>query len=169
MAVRWGAEDAARYGGGRVMGKFFRIRIFGEAALGAFATDEAYGSVPTRTLGFTDGVVSTLSHGAPGPGHTGFVRVTNVHHSLTPTNAVTYRLYIYSSNDGAANSRELESDKIYDSTEHAVNCIAATEYLREVDRTTFLTDHGTLHYVIDWSAAPGNTAGYIEVCGERDD
>ena len=150
------------------MGKFFRIRIYKEGAFAAFATDEAYGTVPTRSFGFVDGAANTLEENSPGPPNSHFVRITNVHHRLNPTNAVTYDLYLYGAADGGANSYELESDKFYDSNEVIADCVDDTEYLYECDRTAFLGTGGLIYYVIDWSAAPGDTTGFIEVCGERD-
>ena len=106
----------------------------------------------------------------PGPIGEKFARVTNIHFRLVPTNAVTYQIYLYSDNLGAANSGQLEMNKFFDSVaEIGAACAADTEYLREVDRTVYLSNVlGDLFYVITWSGAPGATAGYIEVCGERD-
>ena len=151
------------------MGKFFRISIYKEAAFADFATDEAEGTVPTRSFGFIDTADNTLENNSPGPYQTRFIRVTNVHHRLNPANAVTYDLYLYATVDGAANSMQLMMDKFYDSNEHTPNCADDTEYLYECDRVAHLCNPALIYYVIDWSAAPGDTTGFIEVCGERDE
>ena len=150
------------------MSKFFRIRVYSEEALAAFAVDEAYGTVPTRSFGYVSAALTTLDANAPGPYRTAACRITNVHFRLNPTNAVTYDLYLYGSADGAVNTYQLESDKFFDSNEILANMADDIEYLREVDRVAWLDDPARIWYVIDWSAAPGDTTGYIEVCGERD-
>ena len=140
------------------MGKFFKARL-ASGVLAALAVDEAYGTEPTRSF-------RAMSYTAPGPIHTGFVRVTDIKHRLLPTNAVTYELYLYS---GLGNQWYLlEPNKFSDSTEYVAACVADVEYHREVDRVIYLEEPGTIYYVINWSAAPGNTSGYIQVCGERD-
>ena len=144
------------------MGKFFKVGIFKEATWVGFSTSAAYGTVPVYS-------VQALSAEIPGPVKAGFSRVTDVHFRLNPTNAVTYRIYMYSDNNGIADSMELELSKFYDSTEHIANCVGDTEYLREVDRTIYRSNvFGRVYFVITWSASPGNTTGYISVEGERD-
>ena len=151
------------------MSKHFRIRVYSEEALAAFAVDEAYGTVPTRSFGYVDGAANTAEENSPGPPQAHFVRITNIHWRLNPANAVTYDLYLYATIDGAVNTYQLESDKFFDSEREVVaDCADDVEYLYECDRVTHLCNGGLIYYVINWSAAPGDTTGYIEVCGERD-
>ena len=144
------------------MGKFFRYRVVSEAAYANFAVDQAYGIAPTRDMGG-----STVDLEAIGPVSIGFARITNIHFKLVPTNAVTYNLYLYQNSGGAG--VQVESNKFFDSvSEIGANIVGNVEYLREVDRTVYIEFPGYVWYIIDWSAAPGDTTGYIEVCGERD-
>lgn len=150
------------------MGKHFRLGAYTETDLAAFNTSAAYGSVPV----FNFGVYPTpVRVSVPGPIGEKFARVRNIHFKLVPTNAVTFQLYLYSDNLGAANSQQLEMNKFYDSVRDVpiAQCVANTEYHMDCDRTVYLSsDFGNVYFVLVWSGAPGATAGYIEVSGERD-
>jgi hypothetical protein len=44
-----------------------------------------------------------------------------------------------------------------------------TDYDREVEIPFVLETPGSLWYSIDWTAAPGNTTGFIEASGEKEE
>jgi len=90
-------------------------------------------------------------------------KILRFHYRLNPTNAVTYTLRIYDSNIAADYESNLH--QIYESP-------AARADDTEYDVLTLpipftLGVVGLMYYAIQWSAAPGVTAGFIEVSGEK--
>jgi len=88
-------------------------------------------------------------------------RFLTVTYSLTPTNAVTYQLFLA----GWANADNVlqASQTIYAS---AAGKASGTFYQYEIDVVIDLITPGVIYYAIDWSGAPGNTSGFIWVSGE---
>ena len=104
------------------------------------------------------------------PGTSQKFRVTAIRFYLSPANAVTYQLYLlkHDTNPGGATPLQAREDLIYDSgaamakdTEYFV--IAGGMLPVEVH----LGDTAKLYYMIDWSAAPGDTTGFITVTGDK--
>ena len=98
------------------------------------------------------------------------VRINSIRFYLNPTNAVTYQLHLLKHDtDPAGATPELaRSDMIYDS---GVGMIKGEEYFVIAGGTlpieTHLGDTAKLYYMIDWSAAPGDTTGFIVVAGDK--
>jgi len=92
-------------------------------------------------------------------------RVKRIHFQLKPTNAVTYTLRLYSYNiDGTTNPYELNSCLIFESSSLRASDV---EYdLNELDIPFMLASEDTMYYAIEWSGAPGDTLGFIQVSGE---
>jgi len=96
------------------------------------------------------------------------IMIHGVKYQMNPTAAVTYQLYLL---EGAtAEIQQQEAEIIYDSGAGIVggaivNWIAggAPSRLQILAR---LTAPGIIWYKLDWSAAPGDTPGYIRVYGE---
>ncbi len=138
-------------------GRMFYAEIV-EYVVGAdnfFEDDEPIGAVaPTHNFVGVPLVTHIMIHG--------------VKYQMIPTAAVTYQLYLL---EGAtAEAQQQEAEIIYDSGPgivggDIVNWVAggAPSRLPVMAR---LTAAGTIWYKLDWSAAPGNTAGYIRVYGE---
>ena len=96
------------------------------------------------------------------------VKVETIKWQLTPTNAVTYQLYLLE--DNQAVDENSEADLIFDS---GAGLASGTIFIRtDADGSAKLPimanlfDKGLIYYMIDWSAAPGDTTGYIRAYGE---
>ncbi len=127
-----------------------------------FTTDQAFGTTPTLTI--------TLSCTQPNVDIKKF-RLEEVHYQLDPTNAVTYQLYLLEATN--ADDYESGSDVVFESASSQAD---NTRYIHvqggfgttasyKLPRIVELETAGTLYYMIDWSAAPSSTKGYIKVKG----
>jgi len=97
----------------------------------------------------------------PGKLYTG--EINRIHYRLNPTNAATYILRIWSGTVAAA-PYALNMRLIYESPALQAD---DTDYDRaELTIPFVLSIRDQLFYSIEWTAAPGNTPGFIEVGGE---
>ena len=146
------------------------IRVFrmerstegGDAFATELATDDAYLTKPTRTIGH--------ANDSGRPGHLVNGELHRVYFKLNPTNAVTYRLIIFRSDNGAANTAELETQVVWDSAEAwPADCQDDVIYdAQNLTKTFSLANIGYFYYGIDWSAAPGAVLdSFIVIEGRR--
>ena len=118
-----------------------------------FETDQTKTTTPT--LGFY-AEPSTVIDGL----------INRVHWRINPTNAVTYDFWILT--DAQADDYASESLIVFSSEDTAgiADCADNTEYIVEGLEIPFhLSIVGYFYYLIDWSAAPGNTPGYLKIEG----
>jgi len=124
-----------------------------------FETDQPLGTVPTHYIEIEprdkDGNLVAREF-----------KLEHIRYLMNPTNAVTYELYLFESNIGA--TYEQKARCVFDS--RALR--ADNEMYIDVGANTLpmnvkLRDKGKLWYMLDWSGAPGATAGYIVVMGEE--
>jgi len=122
--------------------------------LNYFETDQAMGTTPT--LSFV---------GAPAAEN---IMIHEIRHQLTPTNAVTYQLYLLEA--ATADDQQQEAEIIFDSGSGQVSGAIYKQVAggspAKLPTLAKLTTAGTIYYMVDWSAAPGDTTGYIKVYGE---
>ena len=151
--------------------RFYVSRIFEETNGSELETDEAAFLKPTRYFGV--GVAGTAAEGTPtrdkpGPVVYGFGEINRISWRMNPANAVTYRLQVYESNSGATGSEENLSHLLFDSTEVVAACVDDVFYdAHELVRPFYLRT-SIFWYILDWSAAPGNTTGMISISGKRE-
>jgi len=89
--------------------------------------------------------------------------INRIHYRLNPTNAATYTLRIWKATP--ANPYALNLALLYESPALQAD---DTDYDRaELTIPMNLLVPGELYYSIDWSAAPGNTTGFIDVSGVK--
>ena len=89
--------------------------------------------------------------------------IRRIHVRLNPTNAVTYTLRIWR----RAAAGDMESD-MYMLYESASGLVDDTDYdFAELAIPFSLEAMGTLYFGVEWSAAAGNTNGFIAVSGDR--
>ena len=82
---------------------------------------------------------------------------------LTPTNAVTPRVYILKYHSTTDLSQE--EYLLFDTG--ITGLVSGTYYdFTELDIPFILTAPGSMYYLIDWSGAPGATTGFIQASGE---
>lgn len=96
------------------------------------------------------------------------IMIHAVKYQMIPTAAVTYQLYLLEA--ATAEQQQQEAEIIYDSgagiaSGEVVLWVAGGAPSR-LPVPARLAAPGVIWYKIDWSAAPGNTAGYIRVYGE---
>jgi hypothetical protein len=141
-------------------GKWIRKSIFlcqklDEAGVGDyFEVDQDKVTVPTLLLD-TYRTHPTMKSG----------KILRIHYRINPTNAVTFTLRLWSTNL-VVNPYELNLVMLYESPAAQVD---DTDYDREVEIPFVLETPGSLWYSIDWTAAPGNTTGFIEASGEKEE
>lgn len=124
----------------------FKAYIIADASGTAIETDEAEDATATRTLTMPLWIKAG--------------RVTRISYRLNPTNAVTYQLIILEGS--AAGNYTQAAKQIYRSATLLADDTAYQDYS---ERAFLLDTAGTMYYIIDWTAAPGNTTGYIVVEG----
>jgi hypothetical protein len=90
--------------------------------------------------------------------------ILRIHYRLNPTAAVTYTLRLWRST--GVDPYELNLYLLYESPAAQAD---DTDYDREVRIPMTLWLPGVLYYSIEWTGAPGNTTGFIEVTGEKVD
>jgi len=89
--------------------------------------------------------------------------IHRISYRLNPTNAVTYILRIWRAATG--DDYQSNANMLYESPPLQAD---DTDYDRaELAIPFWLWTPGNLFYSIEWSAAPGNTSGYIGVSGEK--
>jgi len=94
-------------------------------------------------------------------------KINRVHYRLNPTNAETYQLRIWArAVNGAATPYEQEVALLYESPAAQADDQPYEDV--EMDIPFTLHTAGYIYYSIDWTGAPGNTPGMIEVEGECD-
>ena len=143
-------KDSGR-GGRWKKGTIFRYGQLDEDGTGNyFETDQGENDTPTLYLS---------SGRTPNNMKSGIIR--RIHYRLNPTNAVTYTLRLYAK--AVAPNYQSGMSKLYDSGAAKAD---DTEYDVAVEIPFILLVKGKLYYAIEWSAAPGDTTGYIEVMGE---
>ena len=131
----------------------FRYHRYSEdGAVDTFETSQTKTDTPTLLLN-TFRFPMTLSAG----------KINRIHYRLNPTNAVTFTLRIWSN----ANALDYYSNfqMLYESPALQVD---DTDYIDEdLDIPFHLGINGQILVSIEWTAAPGVTAGFIEVSGEK--
>lgn len=119
-----------------------------------FETDQALGSGAAPSL--------YIDISPENPPHR-FVMDT-VRYYMHPENAVTYQLYLLES--PRSDIIEQYSDVVFDSgAAQADDTIYMCVRGDKLPITVDLTRVGRLYYMLDWSGAPGNTKGFIQVRG----
>jgi len=133
---------------------YAEIEEYTSGAPGYFETDQAWGTTPT--LSFV---------GNPAVQH---VMIHTIKYQITPTNAVTYQLWLLEA--ASAVDEQAEAEIIFASDAGQVGGTiyhwVAGGSPAKLPIIARLTTAGTIYYMIDWSAAPGNSSGYIRVYGE---
>lgn len=142
----------------------FRVTISFEVTDAKLTTDSAKDTKPTRLIG--------LSNEDRGGAYFFNGILTTVGIRLNPANAVTYDFEVYQGADGADSSYRLRSDRIFSSEDNhdldVAACADDTVYEWDIWVPFKLDDPGDFYFNIDWSAAPGNTTGYIFLAGWRE-
>lgn len=87
-------------------------------------------------------------------------RIKEIGYRINPANAVTYTLLIFESADAA--DYALNSRMLYES---AAARLDDTDYRIECDIPFILDVAGRFYIATDWTAAAGNTTGYIRIAG----
>jgi len=87
-------------------------------------------------------------------------RILEIGYRLNPTNAVTYTFMIFEKN--IANNYESNSRMLYESAAARVD---DTDYRIECDIPFNLWTAGRFYIATDWTAAAGNTTGYLRIAG----
>lgn len=103
------------------------------------------------------------------PGTTQKVRINTLRFYLSPANAVTFQLYLLKHDtDPGTEPLQAREDLIYDS---GAAMAKDTQYFviagGMVPIELHLGDTSKLYYMIDWSAAPGDTTGFITATGDK--
>ena len=124
-----------------------------------FETDQAIGTKPTHCIEIEPRDVN-------GNLVVEKFQLQHVRYLMNCTNSVTYRLYLIESDVESAYDQK--ASVIFDSgTLRADNTMYIDVSANMLPVNSKLRTKGKLWYLIDWSAAPGNTAGYIVVYGEE--
>lgn len=129
---------------------FLYNRLDEDGTANAFETDQDKATEPTLLLNTTT-TPSTLKKGI----------LKRVHYRLNPTNAETYTLRIWSGADADDYASNLKL--LYESPAAQVD---DEDYDEEVNVPFVLAATGWIYFSIDWTGAPGNCPGFIEVSGE---
>lgn len=133
-----------------------------------FETDQALGDTPTLTIDLTTNMADVDI--------TRF-QLENVRYYMDPTDAVTYQLYLFEA--ASADNVQNISDQVFVSPAAQAD---VTAYDYRIGGTGSLPTLGTadhqlpvicnlatankLYYLLNWSAAPGDTKGYIKIRGK---
>ena len=93
------------------------------------------------------------------------LRLTSVKYYLVPTNAVTYELSIYK--EAVAGTYDARAACVFESgSGKAASTLYQTIGANMLPVNVHLADLGKLYFGINWSAAPGDTTGLVQICGE---
>lgn len=134
----------------------FRLARLQEAAAAApFSTSQAKNVLPTFLLD-----TEIL------PAHIAIGLITRIHYRINPTNAVTYTLRLWrAAVNGAVAPYEENLAMLYESAAARVD---DTDYdILDREIPFWLPVPGNIYYSLEWSAAPGNCSGIIEVSGVK--
>jgi len=140
----------------KIKGSFPEMLIYGtkldtDGTSDYFETDQALGATPTLYIPLTPSDVKN------------FV-LESVRFYMNPTNAVTYQLYLLE--DAQADDVTSYGNVVFDSgSGKAADTIYITARGDKLPMLAKLATAGRLYYMIDWSGAPGNTPGFIEIRG----
>jgi hypothetical protein len=139
-------------------GSFYANHIEVAAGAGALSLDEAITDTPTRTLDTNIAGPAAFTKGS----------IKRIRIRLTPTAAVTARVLILS--NSMADDVYSEMVVLFDTLGVVPGgLVSGTIYdFAELDIPFILTVAATFWYIIDWSAAAGNTFGHIMVSGEAE-
>ena len=138
-------------------GRWKKHSIFIYSALDEAGTNNYFETSQSKTDTPT---LQLLSTKVPPRMRSGIIK--RIHYRLKPTNAVTFTLRLWRS----AVPADYESNKylLYESPPLQAS---DEDYDRgELQIPFYLYSPGKLYYSIEWSAAPGNTVGFIDVNGE---
>lgn len=145
----------------------FRVEMFSDVTTGRFTDADTVDHPPGHSIG--------LLQGDRGSGRFLNGVLTAMGIRLNPTNAVTYRIELYSRYDGAwaDHSFELRACNLFKSWDNSVTDVAAcvddVEYgWIGLDVPFQLSDPGSFFYNLEWSGAPGDTTGMIVLGGMRE-
>lgn len=133
-----------------------RLQVYGEkldsdGTSDYFETDQPLGTTPTLYIPLTPTDIEK------------FV-LESVRFYMNPTNAVTYQLYLLV--DAQADDVTSYSNVVFDSgAGMADDVVYITARGDKLPMLAKLATAGRLYYMIDWSGAPGNTPGFIEIRG----
>ena len=85
---------------------------------------------------------------------------------MNPANAVTYQLYLFE--DASADDVQTRHDLIYDSGAAMAKGTVYKEMPSQDQLPAIVrcATPGRIYYMLDWSAAPGDTTGYIVIRGK---
>jgi hypothetical protein len=90
-------------------------------------------------------------------------KINRIHYRLNPTNAVTFTLRIWCNNNDPDYYSNFQM--LYESPPLQVDDI---DYIEEdLDIPFHLGVNGLMLVSIQWTGAPGVTAGFVEVSGEK--
>ncbi len=132
---------------------FAEIEEYASGGSNYFETDQAMGTTPT--LAFV---------GSPLARH---LLIHTIKYSITPANAVTYQLYLLERK--SADDQEQKADIFFDSGNLQVSgtpyCVVAGGSPSKLPILVNLETIGEIIYMVDWTAAPGNSKGYIRIYG----
>jgi len=133
---------------------YAEIEEYVSGAPGYFETDQAWGTLPT--LSFV---------GDPAVLH---IRIHTIKHQFTPDAAQTYKLWLLERASDV--DEQSEADNINASEDAAaageIVCGVPGGSPAKLPVDAKLGTAGEIFYMIDWSAPPGNSSGYIKVYGE---
>lgn len=134
---------------------FYASKVDYDGTANFFETDQPLGTTPTLSM-------TTL------PATAKYARIDSVKYQMTPTNVVTYELYLLE--DAQADDQRSESDVFFDSgAAQASGSVYINTGGGSTPKLPIVVNLGTvatIYYMIDWSAAPGDTTGYIKISGE---
>lgn len=118
-----------------------------------FETDQPLGTTPTKYIQLYPTDVKKF-------------RLDSIRYYFEAANSVTFELYLLEASN--ANDVQSKADVVWDSdSQKARNTMYISLNTIRVPIDVNLTDAGKLYYLVDWSAACGNTPGYLEVRGEK--
>lgn len=136
---------------------------------GYFTTDQSWGATPTLSM--------TVTSSLPNVAVKKF-RLEQVQYQLNPTNTVTYELFLLEASN--ADNYESASDLVFDSGSAQADdkkyihvqggysedgASGSTKQGFKLPIIVELEEEGKLYYMINWSAAPATTLGFIKVRG----
>lgn len=153
-AVKHGTPQYTSLSAGRKA--FYAEKVeYASSASNYFESDQPLGTTPTLSI---NGVPSEATK----------IMIHSIRWQFTPTNAVTYQLYLL--DDAQAVDERSESDVFFDSgaglTSGGIYIQVAGGSPAKLPVQVKLSTAGVIYYLIDWSAAPGDTIGYIKIYGE---
>jgi hypothetical protein len=143
-------KDSSRGGKWKSQSIFVMTKLDEAGAADYFETSQIKTDAPTLLL---DASHPTMKSGI----------IHRIHYRLNPTNVATYILRLW--HGTAANDYESNMQMLYESPPLQADDI-------DYDRAELIIPFrcswpGAMYYSIEWTAAPGNTSGFIVVSGEK--